>query len=164
LADGRFRIINHTIAVIIEQGQHVAHAVPADAIVTVPSKTQLSKLLKTHSLNKSPAERIGYAPSRCRVGGGALARWPPSAAQTVRADFRHTAFTKTPSGEGGMRLFRCIAHVFRCGHAARVISDCGHSGASLPFWIRISGQDEMLELIPKAVEFLFWGFGLHARI
>ena len=32
---------------------------------------------------------------RCRVGGGALARWPPSAAQTVRAVFPHTAFTKT---------------------------------------------------------------------
>src|ERR1039458_491306 len=32
-----------------------------------------------------------------RVGGGALTRWPPSAAQTVRADFRHTAFTKTPA-------------------------------------------------------------------
>jgi hypothetical protein len=31
----------------------------------------------------------------CRVGGGALARWPPSAAQTVRAVFPHTAFTKT---------------------------------------------------------------------
>jgi transposase len=30
----------------------------------------------------------------CRVGGGALARWPPSAAQTVRAVFPHTAFTK----------------------------------------------------------------------
>jgi hypothetical protein len=24
-------------------------------------------------------------------------RWPPSAAQTVRADFRHTAFTRTPA-------------------------------------------------------------------
>ena len=34
---------------------------------------------------------------RCRVGGGALGRWPPSAAQTVRADFPHTAFTKTHS-------------------------------------------------------------------
>src|SRR5690348_9191286 len=32
---------------------------------------------------------------RCRVGGGALARWPPSAAQTVHAVFPHTAFTKT---------------------------------------------------------------------
>src|SRR5229473_8312223 len=31
---------------------------------------------------------------RCRVGGGALARWPPSAAQTVHAGFPHTAFTK----------------------------------------------------------------------
>ena len=32
----------------------------------------------------------------CRVGGGApRGRWPPSAAQTVRAVFPHTAFTKT---------------------------------------------------------------------
>src|SRR5580692_5910152 len=35
----------------------------------------------------------------CRVGGGALARWPPSAAQTVRAVFPHTAFTKTHASE-----------------------------------------------------------------
>jgi hypothetical protein len=32
--------------------------------------------------------------SACRVGGGALARWPPSAAQTARAVFPHAAFTK----------------------------------------------------------------------
>ncbi len=33
---------------------------------------------------------------KCRVGGGApRGRWPPSAAQTVRAVFPHTAFTKT---------------------------------------------------------------------
>src|SRR6266478_2857369 len=31
----------------------------------------------------------------CRVGGGALARWPPSAAQTARAGFPRAAFTKT---------------------------------------------------------------------
>src|SRR5580658_8466756 len=36
---------------------------------------------------------------RCRVGGGALARWPPSAAQTVHAVFPHTAFTKTHASE-----------------------------------------------------------------
>jgi hypothetical protein len=30
-----------------------------------------------------------------RVGGGALARWPPSAAQTAGADFPRAAFTKT---------------------------------------------------------------------
>src|SRR5216684_801341 len=34
-----------------------------------------------------------------RVGGGAPARWPPSAAQTVRAVFPHTAFTKTHASE-----------------------------------------------------------------
>ena len=30
-----------------------------------------------------------------RVGGGALARWPPSAAQTARTVFPYAAFTKT---------------------------------------------------------------------
>src|SRR6267143_2320057 len=34
---------------------------------------------------------------RCRVGGGALARWPPSAAQTARTLFAYAAFTKTQS-------------------------------------------------------------------
>src|SRR5882672_9157389 len=34
---------------------------------------------------------------RCRVGGGALARWPPSAAQTARTRFAYAAFTKTQS-------------------------------------------------------------------
>ena len=34
-----------------------------------------------------------------RVGGGALARWPPSATQTVCADFPRTAFTKTHFAE-----------------------------------------------------------------
>src|SRR3954470_14450076 len=29
----------------------------------------------------------------CRVGGGALARWPPSAAQTARTVFPYAAFT-----------------------------------------------------------------------
>src|SRR5712664_3610412 len=36
---------------------------------------------------------------RCRVGGGALTRWPPSAAQSARADFPHAAFTKTRVSE-----------------------------------------------------------------
>src|ERR1700694_3819906 len=34
---------------------------------------------------------------RCRVGGGALTRWPPSAAQTARTVFPYAAFTKTQS-------------------------------------------------------------------
>jgi hypothetical protein len=37
-----------------------------------------------------------------RVGGGALSRWPPSAAQTVHPVFPHTAFTKIPAS--GVRL------------------------------------------------------------
>ena len=35
----------------------------------------------------------------CRVGGGALARWPPSAAQTARTVFPYAAFTKTHASE-----------------------------------------------------------------
>src|SRR6201982_4222157 len=34
---------------------------------------------------------------RCRVGGGAHERWPPSAAQTARTVFPYAAFTKTQS-------------------------------------------------------------------
>src|ERR1039457_286848 len=41
--------------------------------------------------------KLSVGLSASRVGGGALTRWPPSASQTVRADFRHTAFTKTPA-------------------------------------------------------------------
>jgi hypothetical protein len=36
-------------------------------------------------------KEIGIA---SRVGGGALTRWPPSAAQTACAGFPHAAFTK----------------------------------------------------------------------
>ena len=52
-------------------------------------------LIKT-ACAAGPLRSTGITPLlRCRVGGGALARWPPSAAQTVRAVFPHTAFTKT---------------------------------------------------------------------
>jgi hypothetical protein len=40
-------------------------------------------------------QRVRKSVSGCRVGGGALARWPPSAAQTARAVFPHAAFAKT---------------------------------------------------------------------
>ena len=49
----------------------------------------------------SPASAEGMLPfvvrlvHWCRVGGGALARWPPSAAQTARTVFPYAAFTKT---------------------------------------------------------------------
>src|SRR4051794_31518556 len=36
---------------------------------------------------------------RCRVGGGAVARWPPSAAQTARTVFPYAAFTKVRNDE-----------------------------------------------------------------
>src|SRR5215831_5509248 len=57
---------------------------------------QLTKLIMTRMA--CPLRSMGITPlQHCRVGGGALARWPPSAAQTGRADFPHTAFTKTHS-------------------------------------------------------------------
>ena len=34
---GRYRIMNPTIAVIVEDGRHVAHMVPAGAVVTLDS-------------------------------------------------------------------------------------------------------------------------------
>ena len=51
--------------------------------------------------------RVMAARFPCRVGGGAFARWPPSAAQTVRAVFPHTAFTKTHTS--GMQARGSIA-------------------------------------------------------
>src|ERR1700757_5259349 len=55
-------------------------------------------VLAQFSLRPTPSlrtPRFLRRPHRCRVGGGALARWPPSAAQTARAVFPHAAFTKT---------------------------------------------------------------------
>src|SRR5260370_16105858 len=43
----------------------------------------------THALPEVPRSY------RSRVGGGALARWPPSAAQTARAGLPLAAFAKT---------------------------------------------------------------------
>ena len=66
---------------------------------TRPSATPVSLLpfaIAVH-LRSLPSAGITRFP-RCRVGGGApRGRWPPSAAQTVRAVFPHTAFTKTSS-------------------------------------------------------------------
>jgi len=49
----------------------------------------------------------------CRVGGGALARWPPSATQTARTVFPYAAFTRTPyretRTEGNHRVDPCHA-------------------------------------------------------
>ena len=53
--------------------------------------------LKEHRTRDGRYE--GVCLRNCRVGGGATMRWPPSAAQTVRAVFPHTAFTKTRSAE-----------------------------------------------------------------
>src|SRR6516165_850244 len=58
-----------------------------DAAVRPGSSTSLRSL---RSLAITPLPR-------CRVGGGALARWPPSAAQTARTVFPYAAFTKTPT-------------------------------------------------------------------
>ncbi|RKE26028.1 hypothetical protein B0G76_7618 [Paraburkholderia sp. BL23I1N1] len=55
-------------------------------------------LLRSHvefsGLLAAPFRSGLQASPPCWVGGGALTRWPPSAAQTARAVFRHAAFTK----------------------------------------------------------------------
>src|ERR1041384_6305356 len=62
----------------------------------------LGRTASLHALLRG-SPLVVRAPRRCRVGGGALPRWPPSAAQTVRAVFPHTAFTKTHASEGNRR-------------------------------------------------------------
>src|SRR5437899_12677206 len=59
--------------------------------------SQLDGFMKSvaHDRSVPKLRKLSVGLSASRVGGGALTRWPPSAAQTVRADFRHTAFTKT---------------------------------------------------------------------
>src|ERR1017187_3490284 len=73
---------------------------------TFPRRYQPQLLVPTRRFHEVSGARRRSVPklrklsvglSAGRVGGGALTRWPPSAAQTVRADFRHTAFTKTPA-------------------------------------------------------------------
>jgi len=62
-------------------------------------------LLQPTYLNRVGSDRVV---SGGRVGGGALTRWPPSATQTVRADFRHTAFTMTAQGAMSKRRNRSL--------------------------------------------------------
>src|ERR1035441_2064088 len=73
---------------------------------TFPRQSQPQLLVPTRRFHEVSSARrrsvtklrkLSVGLSASRVGGGALTRWPPSAAQTVRADFRHTAFTKTPA-------------------------------------------------------------------
>src|SRR6202161_4275318 len=81
-------------------------------LVQLPLKhPDLNRCLKAHrqspvlSFFKSTSEaRVLPSASitrhhRCRVGGGALTRWPPSAPQTVQTVFPYTAFTKTHASE-----------------------------------------------------------------
>ena len=58
-----------------------------------PIPRSLVALRVSLQLRPLPSTGVTRLP-RCRVGGGALARWPPSAAQTARAVFPHAAFTK----------------------------------------------------------------------
>ena len=63
------------------------------------SSKRNSHPLIQHVCVPAPSLHGRYPLLRCRVGGGALARWPPSAAQTARTVFPYAAFTKTPPTE-----------------------------------------------------------------
>src|SRR5215471_10653766 len=57
-----------------------------------PDVAFVDALLTLHNVNGPDGTIIPVIPVNfCRVGGGALARWPPSAAQTVRTVFPYTA-------------------------------------------------------------------------
>jgi type IV secretion system protein VirD4 len=68
-------------------------------ISMIPIAQEPSQIVTAYGKEGLRTILAGCEVQLCRVGGGALSRWPPSAAQTVRAVFPHTAFTKTPSSE-----------------------------------------------------------------
>ena len=62
-----------------------------------PCMSGMSFLCRLRTSVQSFPMYVAFPRSECRVGGGALARWPPSAAQTARTVFPYAAFTKTQS-------------------------------------------------------------------
>ena len=64
-----------------------------------PCMSGMSFLCRLRTSVQSFPMYVAFPRSECRVGGGALARWPPSAAQTARAVFPQAAFTKTRFSE-----------------------------------------------------------------
>src|SRR5260370_3724087 len=75
--------------------QSLGHALPTLRRVHVRRNDVLLRLCPSlHSLRRR-LPSLARLVHRCRVGGGALARGPPSAAQTARAVFPPAAFTKT---------------------------------------------------------------------
>ena len=75
----------------------VRHCCSFIGVIGVSHSREPSTFRHRFHLKPLPSTGITRLP-RCRVGGGApRGRWPPSAAQTVRAVFPHTAFTKTSS-------------------------------------------------------------------
>src|SRR5260370_41545165 len=93
-----------------EQGGEPRPLVPSCYLTHTEQAAQLACPALCPARGRLPDVLLGRSPSlhalrrclltlvralrRCRVGGGALARWPPSAAQTARAVFPHAAFTK----------------------------------------------------------------------
>jgi Dienelactone hydrolase family len=85
-------------------GSHPGVLIWPDAFGLRPSMRAMARRLAGEGegyavLVPNPFYRVSKAPftdasTFSRVGGGALTRWPPSAAQTARAGFPHAAFTK----------------------------------------------------------------------
>src|SRR5215831_1532382 len=75
-------------------------ATPRAAPVSADEKSSRSWIFRCLSslrlMAYSPLLLVrAFSVTGCRVGGGAPARWPPSAAQTARTVFPYAAFTKT---------------------------------------------------------------------
>jgi len=76
--------------------QSLGHALPALCRTHVGwNDVLLSPCPSLPSLRRRLLPFVVRLVHGCRVGGGALARWPPSAAQTARTVFPYAAFTKT---------------------------------------------------------------------
>jgi hypothetical protein len=67
------------------------HPVALDFLVIAGACYVIDKAVPRRSTADAWTRRLDVS----RVGGGALSRWPPSAAQTACADFPRAAFTKT---------------------------------------------------------------------
>src|ERR1019366_6674843 len=77
--------------------QSLGHALPAPCRVHVRLNDVLPRLCPSLPNLRRRLPFLVRLVHGCRVGGGALVRWPPSAAQTARTVFPYAAFTKTHS-------------------------------------------------------------------
>src|SRR5215469_4914081 len=83
---------------------------------------------------------------RCRVGGGAPLRWPPSAAQTARTVFPYAAFTKTQTCRDAREGINPIKFTSPYSRYSVVTGSCFH----LPLRQRLNRCDQIRRTIQRS--------------